>query len=74
MSLPDTGGWRKLLATVIVLVFETGAFVLAVLLTKNADAGMLTAYFVAAGGTLSVYTMGNVVSKFSPPVEKPPEL
>jgi hypothetical protein len=59
-------GLRKLIATVAVVALETGAFVLAALLTRSIDVGMLTAYFVAIVAALTVYTGGNVVSKFSP--------
>jgi hypothetical protein len=56
-------GLRKLIVTGVTLLLETGAFIFVVLVGKTADAGMLTAYFVAVAATLGVYTTGNVLSK-----------
>lgn len=65
-------GLRKVLLTVITLALETGAFVFMILVAKVADAGVLTAYFVAVGGTLTAYVTANVVSKAVGTVETPP--
>lgn len=59
-------GLRKLLATVAVVVLETGAFLVVVLVAKGASEGVLIAYFAAVVAALTVYTGANVASKFSP--------
>jgi hypothetical protein len=67
-------GLRKVILTSVTLLLETGAFVFMVLVAHVADAGVLTAYFVAVGGTLSVFVAGNVATKIispAPPVEPP---
>jgi len=56
-------GLRKILATIAVLLLETGAFVFATLVGGHVDSGMLTAYFIAVAGSLAIYTGANVVSK-----------
>jgi hypothetical protein len=62
-------GLRKVIVVAAALLLETGAFVFAVVMTKHADVGMLTAYFAAVAASLAVYSAANVVSKFSPPPE-----
>lgn len=58
-------GLRKIIVTAVTLLLETGAFVLVVVMTKQVDVGVLTAYFVAVAAALAIYTGGNVASKFS---------
>jgi len=56
-------GLRKIIMAAVTLLLETGVFLFAVFYTKACDGGMLTAYFIAVGSTLAVFTTGNVASK-----------
>jgi len=58
-------GLRKIIVTAVTLLLETGAFIFIVLTTKQEGTAILTAYFLAVVAALTVYTGGNVASKFS---------
>lgn len=56
-------GLRKLLATGVVLLLESAAFVLMVVVSKSISDGLFIAYAGSVVAALAVYTGGNVISK-----------